>query len=87
MIKIISAKPLDGYKIELLFSTQESAIFDFSYLLEKQTPLTKYLQDLSYFRSFYLELGSIGWKNGLEINGDALYQKCSGKLTKIQEVA
>jgi len=90
MIKIIEAVYLKNYEIELTFSTLEKGVVDFSYLLKKETVLTNELKNIDYFRDFYIELGSIGWKNGLELNGDSLYQNLlkSNKLNQnLLEVA
>ena len=84
MIKIIRATYIKDYTIKLEFSDNSSASFDFSYLLSKNTELTNQLKDQEYFSGFFLELGALCWKNGLELSPSSLYQKAKdlGKLHK-----
>jgi len=77
MIKIVEAKYMTEYKVELIFSTHEKGIVDFSYLISKETELTKPLKDDAFFKNFFIELGAIGWQNGLELSPKSLYQKLS----------
>lgn len=79
MIKIVKAKYIDNYNIELSFSTSEVGVMDFEYLFEKETTLTKSLKDKNYFKDFFIELGAIGWKNGLELSPKSLYEKLQSK--------
>ncbi len=89
MIKIVNAQYLNDYVVKLEFSDNSFSNFDFSYLLEKNTELTNPLKDLDYFKSFFLELGAICWKNGLELSPESLYQKAkiTNKLYPNQIVA
>lgn len=75
MIKIVKADYLDGYRIRLTFSDGKSGVQDFSYLLEKETLLTVPLRESSYFQKFFLELGALCWKDGLELGPQSLYEK------------
>ncbi len=79
MIKIIEAKYKKNYSIEVIFSTNEKGLIDFSYLLSKETELTKPLKDISYFKDFFIELGALAWKNGLEFSPKSLYKKLQDK--------
>ncbi len=79
MIKIIKATYLSGYTIKLNFSDNTFSDFDFSYLLSKNTELTKPLKDKEFFKSCFLELGAICWKNGLELSPSSLHQKATAK--------
>jgi len=89
MIKIVKAKYLDGYRIRLFFSDGSVADYDFSELLRKKSSLTKDLEDLEYFKNFLIDLGAIGWKNGLELSPWSLYEKARerGWLQSIKDVA
>ncbi|WP_457602640.1 DUF2442 domain-containing protein [Nitratifractor sp.] len=89
MIKIVKAKYLKDHSIRLYFSDGSMADYDFSYLLDKKTVLTDALKDIDFFKEFFLELGAIGWKNGLEFSPESLYRKAkeSGKLQSAEEAA
>jgi len=75
MIKIINTTYIKEHTIKLEFSNNSFTIYDFSYLLLKNSKLTSDLKNQEYFKSYFLELGAICWKNGLELSPDSLYQK------------
>ena len=79
MIKITKATYLSGYTIKLNFNDNTFSDFDFSYLLSKNTELTKPLKDKEFFKSFFLEFGAICWKNGLELSPSSLHKKATTK--------
>ena len=89
MIKITKAEWAGDHRIRLRFSDGSIAECDFSYLLKKGTVLTEPLKDPEYFKSFFLELGALGWKNGLELSPESLYHRAlaSGILQKPEQVA
>ncbi len=89
MIKIIKATYIVNYTIKLEFSDHHFSEVDFSYLLSKNTALTNSLKDETYFKDFFLEMGALCWKNGLELSPSSLYHKAkeSGKLYKTKVAA
>jgi hypothetical protein len=74
MTKIISARHLDGFVIELYFSDGTAGEYDLAPIVERDTILTRPLRDPEYFRSFFLELGALAWPNGLELSPEALHR-------------
>jgi Protein of unknown function (DUF2442) len=89
MIKIVKGEHIKDYKIRLTFSNAAYGEYDFSRLLKKETALTKPLSDQAAFKAFYLELGALCWKSGLELSPAALYEelKVEGKLTHTPQAA
>lgn len=89
MIKITKATYINDYIVKLEFSDNSFSNFDFSYLLTKNTELTNPLNDQKYFQTFFLELGALCWKNGLELSPSSLYQKAKdiGTLHKSEVAA
>lgn len=75
MIKIIHANYLHDMTIRLSFSDGMVGDYDVSPLLARNTVLVQPLQQPDYFRDFFLELGALCWKNGLELSPGSLYQK------------
>ncbi len=72
-VKIESARPLDGWRLRLRFSTGEVKIFDFAPLLN--APCFKPLQDESLFRSVSLDHGVPVWLDGeIDIAPEKLWQ-------------
>lgn len=61
-VKVLSARPLDGWRLWLRFSTGEVKIFDFAPLLA--FPCFRPLHDESVFRSVSLEHGVPVWLGG-----------------------
>lgn len=89
MIKIVKAEHIDQYRIHLTFSDGKRGEYDMATLLAKETELTLPLRSPETFKDFYLELGALCWKNGLELNPSALYQELqkAGKLNSEQHAA
>ena len=89
MIKIIQADYIKDHIIKLVFSNHAYANYDFGYLLDKKSTLTRDLENQDYFQSFFIELGAIGWGNGLELSGESLYRKAreSGILFESEDAA
>jgi len=89
MIKIVKADYLNGYQVRLVFSDGAHGDYDFSSLLANDTALTRPLKDTNVFKDFFIELGALCWKNGLEFSPAALRQtlRSAGKLVARQEAA
>lgn len=75
MIKITKAIYKSDYFIELYFSDGKKGLFDASELVSRNTEMVHPLKDKHYFQSFFLELGALCWKNGLEFSPSSLYLK------------
>ena len=89
MIKIVKTEYISEYKLHLTFSDSAQGDYDFAPLLAKETVLTKPLKAMENFKAYFTELGTLGWKNGLELNPSALYRELhsAGKLTRAQQAA
>ncbi len=89
MINLIKVSPCEDCKIKLYFSDNSFGICDFSYLLEKNTILTKPLKDRTYFKQFFIDFGALCWKNGLELSAESLHLKLKqeGSLHLVKNAA
>lgn len=89
MIKIVKAEHLGQHRIHLTFSDGKQGEYDMAPLLAKKTVLTQPLQTTENFKDFYLELGALCWKNGLELSPSAIYQELQAaeKLSSEQHAA
>jgi hypothetical protein len=89
MIKIIKAEPLNAARLRLTFSDGTQGDYDFAPLLAHDTVLTRPLRDPEAFAAFFLELGALCWKNGLELSPAALHHdlRAAGKLVPSLEAA
>ena len=89
MIKIVKAKYLSGFQLHLTFSDGAQGDYGLAPLLARETELTKPLKDPEAFKAFFLELGALCWKNGLELSPSAIYRELqsAGKLNHSQRAA
>jgi hypothetical protein len=75
MIKILKAKYLGDYQVELTFSDGFIGLFDGKKLLNRKGSLLDPLRDESFFKKFYIEVGALSWPHGLELSPNKLYQE------------
>ena len=78
-----SIRPLEDYKLLILFNNGERRIFDFKPLLDM--PCYKSLWDIDMFRQVYVECGTAVWDNGeIDIAPETLFEESvlvSGEAT------
>ena len=76
MEKIVTAKPLEGYRIEVTFSDGLKGEIDISDRLFG--PVFRPLKDPDVFRQLKVdEFGAISWPNGADLAPDALHKTIS----------
>lgn len=69
--RVIQVKPLDDYRLELVFANQERKLFNVKPYLTKG--IFQELQDLTLFNAIRAFNGSILWPNDLDLDPDTLY--------------
>jgi hypothetical protein len=89
VIKILRAQHLRDFIITLDFSDGSQGDYDLVPLLERDTVLTRALQDRAFFRRFFIELGALAWPNGLELSAESTHRRLEeqGKLRRSERVA
>ena len=77
--EIITAKYIEGYRIELTFEDGNSGTVDFQKYVKKGGIFSK-LQDLERFRDFQInkEMGTISWDDQIDIAPETLYSDATG---------
>lgn len=70
--KIIRAKALEDYKLELLYETGELKIYDMKELL-KTCEFYKNLKDKNEFKKIKIVGLSVQWQNGEDVAPELLY--------------
>jgi hypothetical protein len=75
MIKIIRAQYMQQKILRLYFSDNSYGDYDFQPLIDRQTELVTPLNDEQYFKQFFLELGALCWRNGLELSPGNIHRK------------
>ncbi len=68
MIKITQAEYLQDKTIQIHFSDGSWGDYDLQPLIDKQSTLTKEIEGQVNFQQFYLEMGALCWRNGLELS-------------------
>ena len=69
--RVIEARYVSGYRIELLFNTGVRKTIDFSHWL--RGPVFEPLRNREAFRKFYIGGGTICWPNGADIAPETLH--------------
>lgn len=75
MIKIIQAQYVQQRILRLYFSDKSYGDYDLQPLIDRQTELVNPLNDELYFKQFFLELGALCWRNGLELSPGNIHRK------------
>ncbi len=70
MKKVISVKPLEGKKVEIIFSDGVTGIFDVAPYI--RSDFFKRLEDDDYFRQVRLFFSGIGWPEGQDLGPDTI---------------
>lgn len=73
MLLTIEVKPIENYKLHLVFENGEEKIFDVSPYLN----IGKFagLKDLSLFNTVTIRFDTIEWANHIDIDPEFLYEK------------
>lgn len=75
MIKITQAEYLNDKTIQIHFSDGSWGNYNLQALIDKQSTLTKELESEGSFKQFYLEMGALCWRNGLELSPGNIHHK------------
>ncbi|MEI6333635.1 MAG: hypothetical protein WCS87_03695 [Methylococcaceae bacterium] len=75
MIKIIRAQYIQQKILRLYFSDNSYGDYDLQALCDRQTELVIPLSDEQYFKQYFLELGALCWRNGLELSPGNIHRK------------
>jgi len=73
MEKVLHARPLEGFRLEITFNTGETRLFDARPYLQKG--VFQRLQDESLFREAFVALDTVCWPGGLDIAPETLYDR------------
>ncbi len=71
MRKIISVKALD-FVLECEMENGDFFKYDMSFVKSESSEMIKPLQDLTFFKEVFLELGSLAWPNGYDIHAETV---------------
>lgn len=83
ILEVTNATYLDGYKLKLVFNHTIERVVDLSHELEGE--IFEPLQNMDYFKSFFIDCGTISCKNGADIAPEYLFfisQKVGEKVSE-----
>jgi hypothetical protein len=75
LIKVRTAKPLGGFKLEIEFSDGTTGVRDFQFIADKTGPMAEPLKDPAYFARVFIEDGALTWPNGYDWDPIALHDE------------
>ena len=68
---VICAEYRGGYRIRLTFNDDVRKTIDFAQWLDG--PVFEPLKDPAYFRTFFIDGGTVAWPNGADVAPETLY--------------
>ncbi|MCK5842049.1 MAG: DUF2442 domain-containing protein [Candidatus Sabulitectum sp.] len=78
--RVESVTTTEDYRLIIVFTNGEKAVFDCSYLLD--FGVFKELKDTRYFKQARVEYGTVTWPNEQDICPDTLYEDSVKELQK-----
>ena len=70
MVKVISAEPIENYKLRILLSNGKKGIFDVSPYLDKG--VFQELKEQQYFRSVKVAYGGVMWPHEQDFSAETI---------------
>ena len=77
--KTISAKPLDDYKVAVVFNTGQRGVFDCRYVLDNE--ISASLADYSLFKQVRAEHGTLCWPNDIDVAPETVWEESVKQYT------
>jgi hypothetical protein len=72
ILSVKSVRPLNDYKLMLLFSNDETKIYDMAPMINY--PVFRVLKDEDIFNGVYVDCGTVTWNNEIDIASETLYE-------------
>ena len=71
MARVIDAKYIKDYTLEIVFSNGEKKVIDFTKYIYGE--VFEPLKDIKYFNKFFVDGWTVSWPNGADVAPDTLY--------------
>jgi hypothetical protein len=71
-LSVSAVKPLENYKLELLFENNEKRIFDVAPYLDRG--VFQKLKDKNYFKNVKVAFDTVEWSDEIDIDPEVLYE-------------
>jgi hypothetical protein len=84
MIDVVSVKPLGGFRLRIVFSDGLVGEHDFSSTVARDGEMVRPLKDPAFFARVFVELGTLTWPNGFDLDPIALHDRmvAAGELNR-----
>jgi hypothetical protein len=84
IIKIVGVEKLGGYRLRLRFSDGTEGEHDFSEVVAMPGPMVVPLRSPEFFARAFLQLGTLTWPNGYDLDSIALHDEmeAAGRLRR-----
>jgi hypothetical protein len=84
IVKVVVLEHLGHFRLRLRFSDGTEGERDFSDVIGEGGPMVEPLADPQFFSKVFLELGTLAWPNGFDLDSIALHDemKQAGLLRK-----
>jgi hypothetical protein len=75
ILHIVKVEKLDGFRLRVRFSDGTEGERDFSGMIAEGGPMVQPLRDPIFFGRVFLELGTLTWPNGFDLDSIALHDE------------
>ncbi len=75
IIKILKIKKLGGFRLRLYFSDGTEGEWDFANMTAEGGTMIQPLKSPKYFTRVFLQLGTLTWPNGFDLDSIALHDE------------
>ena len=75
IVKIVRVDQLGGFRLRLHFSDRTEGERDFSDIVAAGGPMIEPLRDPAFFARVFIELGTLTWPNGFDLDSIALHDE------------
>ena len=84
IVKILKVERLGGFRLRLRFSDGTVGERDFSDIVAESGPMVAPLSNRKFFAKVFLQLGTLTWPNGFDLDSIALHDemKSAGVLRR-----
>ena len=84
IVKIVKVETLGDFRLRLRFSDGTEGTRDFSDIVAEGGPMVAPLKEPNFFARVFIELGTLTWPNGFDLDTIALHDemKVSGVLQR-----
>jgi hypothetical protein len=84
--KVVKVDPVGGHRLRIRFSDGMEGDRDFSDIIAEGGPMVEPLKDPAFFARVFIELGTLTWPNGFDVDSIALHDEmdAAGALRRTQ---